>query len=111
MKGTWLGAQGGECWRSVSLEGGWGYLYSTPRPWQPTQGLLPQQRQGQLPAPGVCLEVGLCHGGWGSENIRGKKKRRHLLTTFYTGSQSFKKSFFLSFLLTTVPLLMPMRDF
>lgn len=85
---------GVSCWLSVSLEGGWGHLYSTPRPWQPTQGRLPQQRQGQLPAPGgVCLEVGLCHAGR-RRTLRGKKKRRHLLTTFYTGSQGFENSFF-----------------
>lgn len=87
-EGNLAGCPGGEL--LALCEGGMGPFVLHPRPWQPAQGCLPQQRQGQLPTSGgVCLEGGLCHGLEGSENIKKKKKRHHLLTTSFTGSQGF----------------------
>lgn len=91
LEGKLAGCQGGEPLALGLLEGGMGLFVLHPRPWQPTQGCVPQQRQGQLPdSGGVCLEVGLCHG-WccGSENIGGGRGKTPPLTTLFTGSQGF----------------------
>lgn len=90
LEGKLAGCPGGEPLALGLLEGGLGPFVPHPRPWQPAQGCVPQQRRGRLPASGgVCLEVGLCHGRCGSESIRGRKKTPPL-TTLFTGSQFWR---------------------
>lgn len=91
LDGKLAGCPGGESLALGLLEGGMGLFVLHPRPWQPTQGCVPQQRQGQLPdSGGVCLEVGLCHGWCRSENISGGGKD----TTFDYSLYRFPRLFF-----------------
>lgn len=75
LEGNLAGCPGLELLALGLLEGGMGLFVLHPRPWQPAQGCLPQQRHGQRPTSGgVCLQMGfaLAGGGVRTSGERGK---------------------------------------
>ena len=94
LKGTWLGAWGGELLALSLLGGGMGPFVLHPRALAADPGPPATAEAGPASSSRRSVSGSGPLPCWTEENIRGKKKRRHLLTTFYTGSQGFENSFF-----------------